>query len=155
MSEFGGLWKCENKPACTRSVKVFIMLKLGTIWKKKSTQPLRSQTVTTWNRSPPFTPCNQTAKWWPQSRTHRIQPTTSSSLFPLDADTGHWGLEPLDAFFFFFLLLFFFFFLDSETKLAANVPKQDPNTQKVKKKTDFNRAAQNQHSFNFLCVWMF
>ena len=151
MSEFGGLWKRENKPACTKSVTVFIMLKLGTIWKKKSTLPLRIQTVTTWNQSPPITPCDQTAKWWPQSRTQCIQPTTSPSPFPLDADTGPWGLEPPDAFSF---SSFFFFFFDSETKLAANVPKHDPNTHKVKK-TDFNRAAQNQHSFNFLYVWMF
>ena len=41
---------------------------------------------------------------------------------------------------FLFFLFWIFFFLDSETKLAAKVPKQDPNTQKVKKKTDFNRT---------------
>ena len=34
MSEFGGLWKQQNHPACTKSVRVFIMLKLDTIRKK-------------------------------------------------------------------------------------------------------------------------
>ena len=36
MSEVGGLWKHPNNPACTRSVRVFIILKLDNIWKKKS-----------------------------------------------------------------------------------------------------------------------
>ena len=35
MLEFGGLWKHQNNPACTKSVRVFIMLKLDTIRKKK------------------------------------------------------------------------------------------------------------------------
>ena len=35
MSEFSGLWKQQNKLACTKSVRVFIMLKLDTIQKKK------------------------------------------------------------------------------------------------------------------------
>ena len=35
MSEFGGLWTHQNNPACTRSVRVFRMLKLDTIQKKK------------------------------------------------------------------------------------------------------------------------
>ena len=37
MSEFGGLWKRKNKPACNNSVRVFItlMLMLDTIRKKK------------------------------------------------------------------------------------------------------------------------
>ena len=37
MSEFGGLWKHENNPACakTKSAQVFIMLKLDSIQKKK------------------------------------------------------------------------------------------------------------------------
>ena len=30
MSEFSGLWKQQNKLACTKSVRVFIMLKLDT-----------------------------------------------------------------------------------------------------------------------------
>ena len=30
MSEFGGLWKHQNDPACTKSVRVFIMLMLDT-----------------------------------------------------------------------------------------------------------------------------
>ena len=30
MSEFGGLWKQQNNPACTKSVGVFIILKLDT-----------------------------------------------------------------------------------------------------------------------------
>ena len=35
MSEFGGLWKHANNPACTESVKVFVILKLDNIRKKK------------------------------------------------------------------------------------------------------------------------
>ena len=35
MSEFGGLWKQQNNPACIYSVKVFRLLKLDTIRKKK------------------------------------------------------------------------------------------------------------------------
>ena len=35
MSEFDGLLKQQNKPACSKSVRVFIMLKLDTIQKKK------------------------------------------------------------------------------------------------------------------------
>lgn len=35
MSEFGGFWKRPNNPACTKNVKVFKMLKLETIGKKK------------------------------------------------------------------------------------------------------------------------
>ena len=35
MSEFGGLWIQQNNPARTRSLRVFIMLKLDTILKKK------------------------------------------------------------------------------------------------------------------------
>ena len=35
MSEFGGLWKQQNNPACTESLGVFITLKLDTILKKK------------------------------------------------------------------------------------------------------------------------
>ena len=35
MSEFGGLWKHQNSPACTNSVNVFRMLKLDTVRKKK------------------------------------------------------------------------------------------------------------------------
>ena len=35
MSEFGGLWKHPNNPACTKSVRVFRLLKLDTIQKKK------------------------------------------------------------------------------------------------------------------------
>ena len=35
MSEFGGLWKHQNNPTGTKSVRVFIMLKLDTIGKKK------------------------------------------------------------------------------------------------------------------------
>ena len=35
MSEFSGLWKQQYKPACTKSVRVFIMLKLDTVQKKK------------------------------------------------------------------------------------------------------------------------
>ena len=31
MLEFGGLWQQQNNPACTKSVRVFIMLKLDTI----------------------------------------------------------------------------------------------------------------------------
>ena len=30
MSEFNGLWKCQNNPACIKSVSVFRMLKLDT-----------------------------------------------------------------------------------------------------------------------------
>ena len=33
-SEFSGLWKLENNPACTESVRVFIVFKLDTIQKK-------------------------------------------------------------------------------------------------------------------------
>ena len=36
MSEFGGLWKHKNIPACTKGVRVFIMLKLDTVRKKKN-----------------------------------------------------------------------------------------------------------------------
>ena len=32
--KFGGLWKHQNNPACTKSVRVFTMLKLGTILSK-------------------------------------------------------------------------------------------------------------------------
>ena len=35
LSEFGGLWKHQINPACAKSVRLFIMLKLDTIWKKK------------------------------------------------------------------------------------------------------------------------
>ena len=35
MSEFGGLWKQQNNPACAKSVRVFIMLKLDIVRKKK------------------------------------------------------------------------------------------------------------------------
>ena len=35
MSEFSGLWKHQTNPACTRSVRNFRVLKLGTIRKKK------------------------------------------------------------------------------------------------------------------------
>ena len=35
MSEFFGLWKRQNIPACTNSVRVFITLMLDTIRKKK------------------------------------------------------------------------------------------------------------------------
>ena len=35
MSEFGGLWKHQNNPACTKSVRVF-SVKLDTIRKKKT-----------------------------------------------------------------------------------------------------------------------
>ena len=35
MSEFGGLWKQQNNPAYTKSVRVFRMLKLHTTGKKK------------------------------------------------------------------------------------------------------------------------
>ena len=34
-SEFGGLWKHQSNPACTKSVKVFILLELDTIRKMK------------------------------------------------------------------------------------------------------------------------
>ena len=34
MSEFGGLWKQQSNPACTKSARAFIMLKLETIQKK-------------------------------------------------------------------------------------------------------------------------
>ena len=37
ISEFGGLWKHPNTPACTSSVKVFNLLRLDTIQKKKMT----------------------------------------------------------------------------------------------------------------------
>ena len=37
MSEFGGLWKQQQKnSACTKSVRVFVMLKLDTIRMKKN-----------------------------------------------------------------------------------------------------------------------
>ena len=35
MSEFGGPWKQQNNPACTKSVRVFTKLKLNTTQKKK------------------------------------------------------------------------------------------------------------------------
>ena len=34
MSEFDGLWKQQSNPACTKSARAFIMLKLETIQKK-------------------------------------------------------------------------------------------------------------------------
>ena len=43
MSEFDGLWKHPNNPACTRSVRVIIMFKMNTIRKKKKKKkPLRT-----------------------------------------------------------------------------------------------------------------
>ena len=35
MSEFGGLWKPQNNPACTKSFRAFSGLKLDIIGKKK------------------------------------------------------------------------------------------------------------------------
>ena len=35
MSELGGSWKHQNNPACTKSVRSFVILKLDTIRKKK------------------------------------------------------------------------------------------------------------------------
>ena len=35
MLELGGLWKHQNNPASTKSVRVFMMLKSDTIQKKK------------------------------------------------------------------------------------------------------------------------
>ena len=35
MSEFFGLWKRQNIPACTNSVRIFLTLMLDTIRKKK------------------------------------------------------------------------------------------------------------------------
>ena len=43
MSEFGGLWKQQNNPAYTKSVRVFRMLKLDTMGKKK-----KKKTQLTW-----------------------------------------------------------------------------------------------------------
>ena len=43
MSEFGGLWKPQNNPACTKNVIVFIMLKLDTIRQKKKKKKKRVQ----------------------------------------------------------------------------------------------------------------
>ena len=36
MSEFDGSWEHQNNPACNKSVKVLIKLKLDTIQKKKN-----------------------------------------------------------------------------------------------------------------------
>ena len=36
MSEFGGLWKHQSNPPCTKSVRVFKMLKLDTVRKKRT-----------------------------------------------------------------------------------------------------------------------
>ena len=54
MSEFGGLWKQQNNSACTKLARVFKMLKLDTIQKKKKKeegQPVLGQglylTITT------------------------------------------------------------------------------------------------------------
>ena len=41
MLEFGGLWKHQNNPACTKSARVFIMLKFGTIRKKRKKRKKR------------------------------------------------------------------------------------------------------------------
>ena len=40
MSEFDRLWKQQNNPACSKSVTVFIMLKLDTIQKTKKKKEL-------------------------------------------------------------------------------------------------------------------
>ena len=40
MPEFGGLWKHQKNSACTKSVRVFIMLKLDTVQKKKEEDTL-------------------------------------------------------------------------------------------------------------------
>ena len=45
MSEFFGLWKRQNIPACTNSVRVFITLMLDTIRKKKKKNTQRSDTI--------------------------------------------------------------------------------------------------------------
>ena len=36
MSEFGGLWKQQNNPACTKCIRAFRGPKLDNIWKKNS-----------------------------------------------------------------------------------------------------------------------
>ena len=38
VSEFGGLWKHQDNPACTKSVRVFRLLKLDAI-RKKTEEP--------------------------------------------------------------------------------------------------------------------
>ena len=142
MSEFGGLWKQENKPLCTKSVRDFTdhvevghhMEEVHTASKITdsdlkpiaSLHSLRSDCKVMAIVQDTSHPANHLFQPLPSGRRYRAMRAGTSRSF---------------------------FFFNSKTKLAANVPKQDPNTQKVKKNTDFNRAAQNQHSF--LCVWMF
>ena len=36
--EFGGLWQYQNNPACTKSVRIFRVFKLGTTRQKKKSE---------------------------------------------------------------------------------------------------------------------
>ena len=45
MSEFSGLWKHKNNPACSKKMSVFIKLKLDTIKKKKKKKKKKTTTI--------------------------------------------------------------------------------------------------------------
>ena len=45
MSEFGGLWKHSNNPTCTKSVRVFRVLKLNIIWKKEKKKKTKYKNI--------------------------------------------------------------------------------------------------------------
>ena len=95
MSEFGGLWKQQINPACTKSVRVFIMLKLDTTKKKKKKKSSSCWSWTLYERRRRRNSYHTFSAWWLSKMdvdncTFEAQnsslPTPSSVCRPLEAD---------------------------------------------------------------------
>ena len=85
-SEFGGLWKHWNNPACTKSVRVFIML--DTVRKKKMQRKIKRRSCLTWWQIPTDDPSGAERRE-PWQRCHRHCRVTLLAQLPLHLHLFH------------------------------------------------------------------